>query len=401
MTLLLATFIYCAISGLIPIVNAEIYLLTVSASAAHAPLVLVAVAAAAGQTAAKTAIFVLGCGAARLLGRRRRDQLARWRDRAERWRRRPALVLFAAATLGVPPLFAVSVLAGALAYPVRRFVALCFAGRLIRFAAFLALPQLASIAEAHAEDRPAWEGGLGALALSYPEYTGSSDRSERVVPLPYFVYRGERLRANDGGLHVALLRRLELDVSVSAEPPVEAAPGDMREEMPDLLPSLEAGPSLDALLLASEDEIATVKLRVAGRAAVASDLRHWKWLGLMFTPELRLAVADRDGQWGSTLSMGPLFGQEAIYDYRYQVPGGMAMEARPGYDAEGGFGGVRCLLKSGRRQGPLWLGLLVRYDNVQGAVFADSPLVRSNHALSMGLAVVWVFAESSRLVPGH
>jgi membrane protein YqaA with SNARE-associated domain/outer membrane scaffolding protein for murein synthesis (MipA/OmpV family) len=397
--LVLATLVYCAISGLVPVVNAEIYLLTVSAGVAGAPLVLVALAAAAGQTAAKTAIFVCGSGAARLLGRRRRDQLECARAQAERWKRKPYLVLLASATLGVPPLFAVSALAGALRFPVRRFVGVCFAGRLVRFAFFLALPHLAGIQEAHAEPKPAWEGGLGALALSHPQYTGSSDRSERLLPFPYFVYRGERLRANDGGMNVALLRRLELDVSFGAEPPVDADQGDLRKGMPDLLPSPEAGPSLDLLLLASEDEVATVKLRLAGRAALASDLRRWKWLGLMFAPELRLGAADRDRTWSSTLSMGPLFAQEAVYDYRYEVSQQMAMEGRPTYDAAGGFGGLRFLLKAGRRQGPVWLGLLVRYDNLEGAVFADSPLVRSQHALSTGLAVVWVFAESSRHAP--
>ncbi len=400
MSLLLVTFGYCAISGLIPIANAEIYLLTVSAGVAHAPLFLLALVAAAGQTAAKTAIFACGSGAIRLLGQRRRDQLGRWRAHAVRWKRRPDLVLAASATLGVPPLFAVSVVAGALRFPVRRFVAVCFAGRLVRFAFFLALPRLACTAEAHADPQPAWEGGVGALALTHPRYTGSSDRSERLLPFPYFVYRGERLRANDDGMRVALLRRLDLDVSMGAEPPVEAAPGEMREGMTDLLPALEIGPSLDALLLASDDEVVTVKLRTAARAAVASDLRRWKWLGLLFTPELRLGVSDRDARWSATLSGGPIFGQEAVYDYRYQVPDTTAMEGRPAYDAGGGFGGLRSMLKVGRRQGPAWLGLLVRYDNLHGASFADSPLVRSHHALGVGLAVVWVFAASSRLAPG-
>jgi outer membrane protein len=45
-----------------------------------------------------------------------------------------------------------------------------------------------------------------------------------------------------------------------------------------------------------------------------------------------------------------------------------------------------------------WVGGFLRYDNLTGAVFDDSPLVRDRSALAGGLAVSWIFGESSHLV---
>jgi outer membrane scaffolding protein for murein synthesis (MipA/OmpV family) len=45
-----------------------------------------------------------------------------------------------------------------------------------------------------------------------------------------------------------------------------------------------------------------------------------------------------------------------------------------------------------------WVGGFLRYENISGAVFEDSPLVKQESALSVGLALSWVFGESSKRV---
>jgi hypothetical protein len=40
----------------------------------------------------------------------------------------------------------------------------------------------------------------------------------------------------------------------------------------------------------------------------------------------------------------------------------------------------------------------MRYANLAGASFADSPLVRQKSVLSGGVAVAWVFGQSSKMV---
>jgi len=41
------------------------------------------------------------------------------------------------------------------------------------------------------------------------------------------------------------------------------------------------------------------------------------------------------------------------------------------------------------------VGGFVRYDNLSGAIFEDSPLVRKKDYLAGGIAITWVFGESS------
>jgi MipA family protein len=51
-----------------------------------------------------------------------------------------------------------------------------------------------------------------------------------------------------------------------------------------------------------------------------------------------------------------------------------------------------------RRFSRYWVGAFVRYANLSGAQFADSPLVRQKSVLSGGVALAWVFGQSSTMV---
>ncbi len=45
-----------------------------------------------------------------------------------------------------------------------------------------------------------------------------------------------------------------------------------------------------------------------------------------------------------------------------------------------------------------WVGGFVRYDTLDGAVFVDSPLVRTRGYFAAGVAIAWIFGESSQRV---
>jgi len=51
-----------------------------------------------------------------------------------------------------------------------------------------------------------------------------------------------------------------------------------------------------------------------------------------------------------------------------------------------------------RRFEHVWMGGFVRYDNLSGATFEDSPLVENSHSVMGGFAVAWIFKKSSRMV---
>lgn len=147
---LLATFglygamlAYCFIAGLIPFLNTEIVLLGLSAwgaSAAQVPwLVLLAVI---GQMSANVIVYYAGVGAFQLPKGRMKARIEKAKDRLERWQNRPYAVLVTSSTVGLPPLYLVSFAAGGLRMNFRAFCAIGFAGRLLRFGLFAAIPWL-------------------------------------------------------------------------------------------------------------------------------------------------------------------------------------------------------------------------------------------------------------------
>jgi hypothetical protein len=244
------------------------------------------------------------------------------------------------------------------------------------------------------EPEPLWEAGLGLAGVSVPDYRGAVEGQQRLLPFPYFVYRGRHVQADRDGLYLFGASRVQLDFSFDASPPVGTGENFERRGMGELLPVVEAGPALNLVLAGGARQRWAVKLRLAGRAAVASNLRRWDWVGVTAAPELQLELRGTAGK--LTASLGPLFSSEGVHDHAHEIGAGDAMSDRPRFDAPGGYGGTRLLVRGGWRAGPLWLGAFARYDYLRGAAFADSPLVRSNHAVTIGTAVAWVLARSQR-----
>lgn len=150
MTVYLATVGYCVLSALVPIVNAEAYLVALAALADPPDVWILAGCAASGQMVGKCIYYLVGRGALRLPRLlRRKEQPGRWARRLEAWRekaeRRPVyaagLVLFSA-FVGLPPFAAMAVLCGVIRLSPWLFVPLGLAGRYGRFAALLAVPGL-------------------------------------------------------------------------------------------------------------------------------------------------------------------------------------------------------------------------------------------------------------------
>ena len=50
------------------------------------------------------------------------------------------------------------------------------------------------------QSSPLWELGLFAGAAQIPHYRGSDEYNIYVLPLPYFIYRGEIIRAGKNGI---------------------------------------------------------------------------------------------------------------------------------------------------------------------------------------------------------
>jgi membrane protein YqaA with SNARE-associated domain len=133
----LATLIISVLSGLVPVVNGELYLIAAILVAGDPVVALVlAVIVAIGQMIAKIGLYYAARGATEL-GRSTRlgKQLERAQLLVERWRGKPLTLLSVSAVTGLPPFYLVSLVAGVVRIRFATFLVIGLAGRVIRFVA--------------------------------------------------------------------------------------------------------------------------------------------------------------------------------------------------------------------------------------------------------------------------
>lgn len=257
-------------------------------------------------------------------------------------------------------------------------------------------------ADAVADKLPLWEAGMGVAAIDFPDYRGSDERQAYLLPMPYIVYRGDFLKVNREGVRGMFFEseRMEFDVSVNGTVPVKSEDNQARRGMPDLDPTLEIGPSLNFFLLRSPDHKTSLELRLPLRAAIASDFSHLDHVGWVFQPNLNLDLRDAwPGKgWNLGVLAGPVFADRRYHQYIYGVEPAYATPQRPAYNAPGGYAGTQIVGALSKRFPNYWVGGFVKWDTLNGAAFADSPLVKTRQYFTAGVAVSWVFADSKTLV---
>ncbi len=245
-------------------------------------------------------------------------------------------------------------------------------------------------------ETPKTELGLGAVVLHFPAYRGSDQTSVLVLPVPYIEYRGDFFKADRQGLRGDIFNsdRVELSISLSGSPPTQSDDIILRRGMPDLKPSVELGPQLNILLTPIEDKAMTLKLRLPIRQGITLESKP-RDAGITFSPNLNLDIANPWGISGGNLGfiVGPIFTSQKQNDLFYTVTPTYATSTRPAYQSRSGYAGAQFLVSLSRKMGNVWMGSYIRYDNLRGAVFADSPLVATRNFVTAGFAVSYIFAK--------
>jgi outer membrane protein len=249
------------------------------------------------------------------------------------------------------------------------------------------------------ESKPLWELGVGLAGINIPDYRGARHRRNYLLPLPYLIYRGERLKVNRDGLRGLLYQSegVRLDISIDGGVPVESDDNAIRRGMPDLKPMFEIGPSLKVLL--AQNVVGTDKLSLILplRAAFAADFTQIDHEGWLFHPQLGLDIsATRNLKFG--IAIGPLYANQDYHDYYYSVAPQYATSARSTYTAKHGYSGTRLAMTVSWQLKRLRFGAFLRYDNLQGSAFDDSPLLEQEYSFMAGFAIGWVLARSQRTV---
>jgi outer membrane protein len=248
---------------------------------------------------------------------------------------------------------------------------------------------------------PLWEFGLGAAALSTPAYPGADDRTTRVLPIPFLLYRGEVLRADQSGIGARLFRsdRLEFDVGLSGALPSDSDDVEARAGMPDLGALFEFGPRLK-IRVADIDATSRLRAELPLRAVIEArgGLRRQGWT---FEPKLAYETRGERGLWSFEANTSVVFGDKRINRYFYEVAPQYATASRDAYSADAGLVLARVGLFATRQLNPdVRLFGYVRYESYAGSANRDSPLHLKNSGTSAGIGFAWTLARSSRRAAG-
>lgn len=247
--------------------------------------------------------------------------------------------------------------------------------------------KLNNVLDQAGEELPLWELGLGLGGLHQPYYIGTKQTRTFAFPVPVPIYRGDFFKSDDEGIRAELFNteRLKLEFSMDFNLAIDSDEIDLREGMEDIDSRLQIGPSMEVKLAKTDHSQWLLNLPIRASIGIGGDGIDES--GFTFAPNVTYF---RDFNWSGKpwragVALGPQFGSKDYQNLYYGVDQQFATETRATYDADSGYAGSRLLmtLRSQNRE-RLWVWF-VRYENISGATFEDSPLVETNDGLSIGL----------------
>ena len=243
---------------------------------------------------------------------------------------------------------------------------------------------------------PLWELGGVALGVSQSAYPGANQQVNRALALPYFIYRGDVLRADrdTAGIRAFKTDTLELDVGFAGAFGAGSETIDARQGMRKLGTLVELGPRLKWDLgaapgggrLGAEFPVRAV-LDLSDKAA------HRGW---SFEPKLTYSRRSDSG-WRYSASVSAIVADTRLAQTFYEVRSSEATVMRPAYAAESGLVSWRLGTAFSRSLGRDWnMFGFARLETVAGAANESSPLVRRSTGATAGLGVAYTWMRSER-----
>lgn len=261
-----------------------------------------------------------------------------------------------------------------------------------------ALP-FAQASEVQRTGPPLWEIGGFSLGVSQQAYPGSDTQLNRVLALPFVVYRGQWLRADREtiGLRAVKTDRFELDLGVAGSFGGGGEDIAARRGMRELGTLVELGPRLKLRL---SDPVASGRWRAEVPLRGVFDLNdRGRYRGMAVEPKLTYE-RQTPGGWRYGASLSFIVADARLSDYFYSVPLADATPMRPAYVSQSGLVTSRLSLSATRSLNRDWrLFGFARLDTVEGAANEASPLVRQKTGASLGIGLTYAWIRSQ--TPAH
>ena len=245
-----------------------------------------------------------------------------------------------------------------------------------------------------AELKPQWELGVGVGSIIQPDYLGADESSSYTTLYPFGIYRQPKYSIDRNGVNGSLLEvgNFGVGLSFGAQLPVDSDDNQTRRGMPDLEPQLEFGPNMHYLL--SERGSSSVKIELPVRMSIS--VRNGDYEGVTANP--RLVWRFKSAAWKNNISIGSVFSEQRYSQRIYSVEQPFERVGRNRFAAKGGYSGSKLSFAGSRRYDNVLVAAFFSYSNLDGAVNKRSPLLKRRHNYSAGVAITWLFKESSKLV---
>jgi len=248
---------------------------------------------------------------------------------------------------------------------------------------------------------PKIELGMGLVGLQYNDYPGSDENHGYLLPLPYVIYRGDKLQLNRKGLtgYFGDWGWGRINISLGAGVPVKSDKNEARKGMDDLLPAFGIGPSLVIDLWQNSKHGVDLTFQVPVRQNVAMNFKEFNNLGWTIRPKLNLNMRQPgvSDYWNFSVGIGPLFAGDKYHQYYYDVPQKFVIASRSRFNSAGGYSGSKLVLSLTQRANDYWFGGFIRYTNLSGAKFNNSPLVKQKNSLMIGFGFAKIFYKKGQV----
>ncbi|MBL7663655.1 MAG: MipA/OmpV family protein [Bacteriovoracaceae bacterium] len=230
------------------------------------------------------------------------------------------------------------------------------------------------------------------MSISLNHYRGSDQSLNYTFPMPYIYYKGKRIEADSSLINGKFYtsRFLTVKLTFSANPRVESETNVARQGMPELNWTFGVGPLLVFHIIKTPRF--DFQLEHAIRREFETDFKYTKAIGISQASYITFRknqIGPRD--WSMEVAFGYLQGDKNLHNYFYTVDPAFANGGRPAYQAKGGFSGKTVIATYRNSWGNVLIFPFVRYDDLSGAVFEDSPLVKKKSYFMGGAGLFYLF----------
>jgi outer membrane scaffolding protein for murein synthesis (MipA/OmpV family) len=229
--------------------------------------------------------------------------------------------------------------------------------------------------------------GLGIGALYYPNYLGAEDSTVLSLPYPYIEYHSKKLKIDKDGLEQELfsIKGLTARVSMSGSLPSKASKA--RDGMDELDLAGEIGPALVYSLY--DNSGFSIKLDLPIRAVISTDFKEIDYRGYLYEFKAKVEYKSEDN-YLYQFHTGGVWGDNRYHSYIYGVDEEFATESRDAYNADAGYSGYKTSFGISKRFKKVWAGAFIRYYDLRGVTFEDSPLLARDSAIYSGIFVAYL-----------